>query len=406
MGALAKEIQELRFHHNSHNVRNRTAIAGSVGFTAIIVGLICFHLVGCTWQKTEPIQIEDLPVGHQVMGIPVSILKEADLRVAWQVRLPMGRAKEIVQVFYHNQQLYVVNDHNVLTAIDGKTGIINWSTTLVPDTNPSCSEPSYYKDRMLFALNNTVVEIREKDGKKTFPKEQLELSFPVATSVARSAKHLFVGSTDRNFYCLHIAGGAIKWKSIRTSEPTGAVVVHNDKVYFARRNGVLYVSRTDSRKLIWSMETVDSMPGAVIRDRQCFVPSLDTTLYCLNPVNGREIWKYLAGGGLEELPVITETSVYQPVRYGSLLCLDRQSPDRQGHLRWELPDGRAMLAENDNVVYAINAANELVVMDNTDGGGILVSFYLPQTDLYARNSEDATIFLAGKDGSLVALQPD
>lgn len=332
------------------------------------------------------------------------MLNQAGLNVAWRAHLPLARGTQIQQLFYHNQQLFVLDSQNVLTALDRNNGTRKWWAALGPRDLP-CSKPSFYKNRLLFLLGNIAVEVRQSDGRKTLPNEELEFSFPVFTSIARSRDFLFAGSTDRNFYCVRIANGAVVWKSIRPEKPAGTVVVHNEKVYFVRRDNVLYVSLARRRELLWHTETVGTMPGVVIEGNQCFLPSLDTALYCFYPSNGKLQWKYLAGGSLAELPVITETAVYQSVRYGPLLCLNRKSPTKKGDLRWELPNGKALLAENGSVVYAITSDNELAVIDNVNQREI-VSFYLPQTDFYASNTEDATIFLATKDGDIIALEPD
>ena len=39
-------------------------------------------------------------------------------------------------------------------------------------------------------------------------------------------------------------------------------------------------------------------------------------------------------------------------------------------------------------------------------GKMLLSFYVPNMDLYARNNEDALIFLASESGSIVTLAPN
>ena len=341
----------------------------------------------------------------RVAGIRLTLLDQAGLHLQWQVQLPLGQANSIESIFHHHNQLYLINDQNVLTAVDPARGTVIWSEKLGPAILP-CSEPTYYKDRLLFSLGDTAVEIREKDGKKTLPQGSVKFKFPLATSVARTEDYLFAGSTNRNFYCIRIADGTPVWQSIRPEEPTGTIAAHVGKVYFTRRDAVLYVSRTERRQLLWNFEQAsDIMPGVVVDGTQCFLPSLDTTLFCLHANTGSIIWQYLGGGSLTELPVITETAVYQPVASGALLCLNRNTEIYTGDLRWELPDGKSLLAENGSVTYAITTEKELVLMDNLKGKRIL-SFYVPNIDLYAPNTEDSTIFLAAKNGRIISLRPN
>ncbi len=143
----------------------------------------------------------------------------------------------------------------------------------------------------------------------------------------------------------------------------------------------------------------------IVDNNQCFLPSADTNLYCFDPQRGRTLWRYMAGGSLEELPVLTEKAIYQPVAHKSLVCLERQPNDPAGKLRWELPEGYCLLAENGPVSYCMTLQKELTVMSNVTGKSLL-SFYVPNMDLYARNNEDALIFLASTSGSIVTLAPN
>ena len=383
-------------------------------FTVVFLPLtIAVLATGCSWMKTddssEPAasdRQESSQITHaQVAGIPLAMLEKAGLHIQWQIRLPLARAKEIDRIFYHNGQLYALNNRNVLMAIDGQRGTIQWSTALAAYNLP-CSEPTYYEDRLLFVLGSTVVEIRDTDGKKTLPQEVLQLDFPVSTTVARTDDYLFVGSANKGFYCLTIDNATPVWKDIRTDVPFGNIEVRGNKVYFLRRNNVLYVSSIYARSLSWTFDKAeDAMPGVRMAGPQCLLPSLDTILYCLHPTTGRILWKHMAGGSLVELVVVTETAIYQPVQYRSLLCLNRDSDTDRGSPRWELPKGRSLLAENGSIVYAITTDDELVLMDN-DKARRATSFYVPNINLYAANNEDATIFLGNKDGRIICLMPD
>ena len=116
------------------------------------------------------------------------------------------------------------------------------------------------------------------------------------------------------------------------------------------------------------------------------------------------MWKYLAGGPLVEAPVLTERFAYQGVKMSSLLCMDRRPNTDQGAVKWELPSGYCMLAENGSISYAMTLNKELTLMNN-DTGKRIISFYVPDMDLYVRNNEDTLIFLADKEGTILSLRP-
>ena len=167
---------------------------------------------------------------------------------------------------------------------------------------------------------------------------------------------------------------------------------------------MLYVSLNNKRQLIWRHQAFGDLPGVVVDQDQCFLPSDDTMLYCFDAATGKQHWKYPAGGGLRELPVLTKSAVYQHVDQKSLLCLERQSNSENGQLRWELNRGRCLLAENGTISYCLTMDDVLTLKDNLTGGTPL-SFYVPHVDLYASNNENALIFLASENGTILALKP-
>jgi len=388
---------------------------GGVCVVVFLAGL-SFTLLGCQTQvgsdhagygestigaEAQGNQAEaSLAEPRRVGGILLETLRKAKLELAWRSSLPMGRAQQLKEIFYHNERLYALNDHNRLYALDGTKGTILWTVENLSSAHSSHLPVAYYQDTMLLVFGNTLYQIHERDG-RVWPEGCLEFDFPVATNVARSGERLFVGSRNNRFYCLRVGDMVPLWQSACPAPPTGTVAVDGDKVYFVCEDGVLYVSPLEERSLAWHKRTAGQVCGVVVDGGQCYLPSSDTALYCLDPNTGTALWPaHLAGGSLVELPTLTAESVYQPVRYGPLLCIDRQN----GSLRWELKNGRSMLAENGRTTYALTWDKELVLMDNVSGSRMM-SFYVPEMDLHVRNKDDQMIFLASEEGTILALKP-
>jgi len=365
-----------------------------------VMACIAAWMVGCGaierfGREAEPV------VGDEgcAAGVSAELLDKAGLRNKWTVsQATMGAG--IKRIFYHNGRLLVLDKQNHLHALDGSNGLLLWSVKLA-EAHPSCSEPEYYKDRMLFVIGNSIVEVREKDGEIT---ERMALEFPAGTTAARSDEYVFVGSTNGRFYCLRLRDRIVFWSSVQASEPTGRVRVSNNKVYFTDKGGNIYVSSVGQRTLLWSASTAGETPGPVIVDDRCYLASSDTALCCFAADTGQGMWKYLAGGALIDVPVVTKQFVYQPVEQKSLLCLERNPGGNNGTLRWELANGQCLLAENGDVSYAMTYGGELAVMDN-NAGARKVSFYVPGVNLFARNDEDTTIFMASDKGDITAIVP-
>ena len=377
---------------------------------AVLLSASILLAVGCAGgpaqQSEEPIQADgaDQPVEGSVgsersAGILPEMLQKAGLDVHWTLNLPLGRASYLKRVFHRDAAVYALSSSNRLTAVDGKSGRTLWTRDL-GQPYAACSAVSYYDDRMLFVVADTVVEIRRTDGAIT---RRIELSFHAATNAVRSGDRLYIGGADKRFYCLRLADGVPLWMSVCPEEPTGTVATDEENVYFVCKDGSVYVSALNKRSLKWEQPTAGLSAGVIVDRDQCLMASMDTALYCFRPDSGKLLWKYLAGGSLSQLPVATETAIYQPVEHASLLCLNRQN-DADRRLRWALDNGLALLAENGHLSYAITRDRKLTVMDNRTGKRV-VSFYVQQLGLHAENTQDAMIYMADKAGLLLALKP-
>jgi outer membrane protein assembly factor BamB len=325
------------------------------------------------------------------------MFRKADLHVEWVGTLPMGRAGSVKRIFYHNGKLLTLDESNTLIAMDGKNGGILWST-IIGSSHAICSQENFFQDNLLFMVGNTFVQVRLIDGKII---QKLEIKIPVSTSIARTEDRLFIGSFDKRFYCLRASDGVPLWQSVCPDEPTGTVTVSDGKVYFVCRDGTLYISKTDERSLVWKVPTAGKVPGVTVKNGICYLPSTDTALYCIQADSQTLIKKHLAGGSLVEPPALTAEAIYQPIEHAALLCLNRKDHSP----RWQLDVGYQLLAENGLLTYAITLDQELSVMNNRTGKRVL-SFYLPNFTLCAPNTEDAYIFLATKEGTILTLKPN
>jgi outer membrane protein assembly factor BamB len=386
--------------HNDNTIltdcltRLRNAVAGLIA--------LAFLISGCQAPPSDQSPVDETTASiYRIAGIPSEMLEKADLHLEWISQLPMDRAQVIQRIFHHNSRLYAINDRNRLIALDGAKGTIIWFQDLGPSHLP-CSTAQFYQNSLLFMVGQTFVQIRETDGMIL---KQLELDIPVSTSAARSEDCIYVGSNKNRFHALRASDGISLWHNISSKEPTGTVSISHNAVFFVTRDNALYVSMLKRRELLWSFQTNGMLSGAVVDGNQCFLPSGDTALYCLDSDKGNLMWKYLAGGSLLELPVLTEKHVYQPVYQQSLLCLDRKPDTQEGFVRWELKNGMCLLAENGSVSYAMTLNKELTLMNNLTGKPTL-SFYVQNMDLYAQNNESATIFMGAKSGAIVALKPN
>jgi len=365
---------------------------------AVIIGLTAG---GCLTGSGNFEPAADLQ-NQDISDIPMIVLEKSSLRQVWPtIQLPLGRDRILKRIFYNNGSIYALSDRNQLFALDAETGNLLWSRQL-PAPLAVCSEVNFYENDLLLVISDTMLHIRHTDGEVLL---EQKFKFAVTTNAARTALAYFAGGNDNNFYCLDFADGTTNWRNVCQAKPTGRVAVDVNKVFFVTEDHKLYVSNTDRRNRLWQHQAFGRLVGVVVDERFCYLPSGDTVLYCFDKVLGDLQWKYLAGGVLAELPVVTESGVYQYVEQKSLLCLEQQADSVNGKLRWELDRGRSLLSENGDISYCLTLDNEIAVMDNITRKAIK-RFFVPGVDLFVQNDVDSRIILASAEGRVLVLGPE
>ena len=367
----------------------------------VIAVTLSLVVIGCLGGSGNFGPAADLK-NQDITDIPLVVLEKSQLRQVWPaVQLPLNQDRILKRIYYNNGSIYALSDRNQLFAVEAQTGNLIWSRQL-PSPQAVCSEVNFYENDLLLVISDTLLQIRHTDGEVTVEKK---FKFPVTTNAARTVTSYFAGSHDKNFYCLDFADGTTIWRNVCQARPVGRVTVDVEKVFFVTEDNMLYVSNTERRKLLWQHQAFGRLPGAVVDQRQCYLPSGDTGLYCFDKIMGDLQWKYLCGGALGELPVVTGTGVYQYVEQKSLLCLEKQADSENGRLRWELDRGRCLLSENGAISYCLTLDNEIAVMDNATGRAV-TRFYVAGVDLFVQNDKDTRIILASEGGKVVVLQPE
>jgi len=332
-----------------------------------------------------------------LQGVTLEKLKRAGLSIRWVAQLPFIREQKLIRLNYAHGTLYGLTNNHVLFSLAGSEGTLNWSSILCSDVGV-CLPGTFGTDQLMFVIGRHIVEVSARDGSI---KKDLSVPFLPTTNAARLNNRIFVGAENLFFYCLRYDDGMVYWQSKCPTYPIGNVYAQDDKVYFACRNGVLYVSQVNERLLIWQYATGGEIPGFALDNKQCFVPSKDTAIYGFNGDTGAFLWpRYLAGGTLDAAPVVTKQAVYQAILRDGLLCLNRAD----GTLKWQLKNGDGLLAETERYCYVITLAKEMTLMNQQTQKEEL-SFLLPPTDVYASNTQDSMIYLGTDSGVVVALQP-
>jgi outer membrane protein assembly factor BamB len=152
---------------------------------------------------------------------------------------------------------------------------------------------------------------------------------------------------------------------------------------------------TSSRRFAWR-RTMDGPISAdfVVDNNQCFVPCEDMRLYALSAISGEDIWDAFITSGELLTPVqVSPGTIFQYAHDDRLYAIDRLT----GTERWNMPDGRTILAVMEDNVYVLDKDNIMHVVDE-ETGEVSASMDMTGLDLLLSNSETPAIYAATADG--------
>lgn len=254
--------------------------------------------------------------------------------VIWKLPIEAFAPRESVAIAYGN--LYFIPG-SVTTAVDSISGAEYDTVGQVWAIGPS-SWPMYRQD----ATHSAAAQSGPTN---------LALAWNYTTSGAVTSSpsivdgRVYVGSQDKNVYCLDAWNGSFLWKYATGGRIESSPAVANGKVYVAPDDGYLYCLNAADGSLIWeksiggyiqatfsSLVLIRSSPTVV--NGRVYVGSLDANLYCFNAGNGDLLWKYQTGGYITSSPAVSKGAVYitsQEPDAGALYKLDAAN----GNVMWK-----------------------------------------------------------------------
>ena len=302
--------------------------------------------------------------------------------VSWTLQIEAFAPRESVVVAYGN--LYLIPG-TVTTAVDSISGEEYdtmgqvWAIGAKP--LPSNTEPW-----AMWRQNPAHTGVGQTGPTKLALVWKFATTGAVVSSPSTADGRVYVGSEDKNIYCLDARSGGLIWKFAADGRIKSSPAVADGKVYIGPDDGYVYCLNAYDGSLIWkksaggfvqahfaSLVTLRSSPAVV--NGRVYVGSLDTNVYCLNADNGGVIWTHKTEGYITSSPAIVDGSIYvvsQEPDLGALYKLDAAT----GNLVWKrtLPsysplgggidmhaspsvgDGMVFAASNIEAYYGVNAA--------------------------------------------------
>lgn len=143
----------------------------------------------------------------------------------------------------------------------------------------------------------------------------------VVSSPSIANGRVYVGSHDKNLYCLNARTGSLIWKFSTNERIKSSPAVVGGRVYVGPDDGYVYCLDAYNGSLIWSTyaggpiqvnfgaaPALRSSP--IVVGGKVYVGSLDRKVYCLDASDGKVLWTYKTAGYITSSPAVSDGAVY------------------------------------------------------------------------------------------------
>jgi outer membrane protein assembly factor BamB len=313
--------------------------------------------------------------------------------------------------------------------------------------------PQFHKIRWTFhtggevvsspAIVNGVVYIGSNDGKlyaidqETGAQKWLfsaKARIPASPAVADG--RVYFGSYDGRFYAIDALTGKLEWTFANPGErryaathlhgslPAGETMpdpfdvylssptVWKGSVYFGSGDGNIYSLDAVTGALRWKFKTGDVVHASpAIVDGKVYVGSWDSYFYALDATTGAEIWRFKTGEdpdihnqvGIQSSATVANGTVYFGCRDSKFYALDAAT----GHQRWAFSNKGSWVITSpvvlDGKVYFATSDSALFHIMNAQDGTPIAEMRFHWPIFSSPSIAGSTLYLAGQDGKLVAI---
>jgi parallel beta-helix repeat protein len=232
----------------------------------------------------------------------------------------------------------------------------------------------------------------------------------VLSSPAVVGGKVYVGSYDKNVYCLDASTGALTWNYTTGSWVFSSPAVADGRVYVGSYDNRVYCLNALTGAHIWNYTTgyyVTSSPAIV--DDKVYVGSCDNKTYCLDALTGAQIWSYTTGNFVGSSPAVVDGKVYVGSDDNNVYCLMGST----GALVWNyttgysvtsspaVVDGKVYVGSADNRVYCLNALTGAHIWNYTTGYYVTSSPAIVDDKVYVGSCDNKTYCLDALTGAQI-----
>ncbi len=294
-----------------------------------------------------------------------------------------------------------------LYCFDLNTGERIWRTFLSTGDYSICGSPGVANDHVVIfsAGDDNVYRLRVSDGGINWTFNPPGGGSYGSSSPAIYNGRVYVGSGNRNLYCLDEITGNMIWSYTTGPGPVNnygiqsSPAVANGRVFIGACDTYLYCFNESqpsapAAQYYWRTNLFDAIyaspavaNGRVYCGSGYYTYSQGTgshTMFCMDELTGAVIWSYVTGSDILSSPAIAYGNCYFTSTDGELYCVDAMSAGPTPTLYWSNTTGdtwSSPAVSNGKVVVGSRGNNRIYCFNATAGEQIW--FYNAGDDVYS-----------------------
>lgn len=205
-------------------------------------------------------------------------------------------------------------------------------------------EPRDWTQGFIGTVENPRVAVGQQGPKDiSSPKWMFQTNGDVFSSPAVVDGKVYVGSADKNLYCLNAFTGQKVWNFTIGYYLRSSPAVAGGKVFTGADDGYFYCVDANTGTQVWKtfggglfpnlldVNEADARSSPVIVSDRMYCGALDGKVYCLNVASGNTLWTYSTGSPIFGSPGYSNGMVYITSTDGYLYAFDANT----GVLTWK-----------------------------------------------------------------------
>jgi outer membrane protein assembly factor BamB len=318
---------------------------------------------------------------------------------AWFTQVGSARATgAISHITYDQGILLVQTTRGLLTALDGETGRILWSTQTGP-ADRMCTAAAANAEHVVVVNGSELIVIDRASGGILWERQ---LRGAPGAGPGVSATHAFVPMINGLIEGFDLSKGAKQTPWIYKS--AGRVLVSplatESNVSWTTDKGYFYVADPAAKGIRYRLETRDAIHSQPAHwTPNMYAGSMDGLVYAVNEASGKIEWKCSTGDAILASPVAIGDKVFVISEQGGLHCLDA----KDGTQLWFAPKMRQFVSLSPSRVYACDELGRLAALDAASGAR-LGAMPLHGITLKLCNNYSDRVYLANDSGVIQCLR--